>query len=119
MGALSPLHLILIVLIVLVLFGSKRLVGLGKGLGESLRGFRESVAGDEGAPTRRPDLVEASDEEVKSALVDGVGPKGAVRAKQMAPAPTPEIAEAEVAAAETARREREPESQFPAPRADR
>jgi sec-independent protein translocase protein TatA len=109
MGALAPWHLILILLIVLVLFGTKRLTGLGKGLGESLRGFRHSVAGNEDAPKPRSDLTEASDEEVESALVDSVDTEGAVRAKQMTPAPTPEVAEAEVAAAETARREREPE----------
>src|SRR5262245_463990 len=96
MGALAPWHLILILLIVLVVVGTKRLTGLGKGLGESLRGFRDSVSGDGGAPARRPDLTEGSDE-------------GAVGAKQTTPAATPEVAEAEVSAAESARREREPE----------
>jgi len=46
MGFLSePTHWMLILLLLLLLFGAKRLPELGKGLGEGLKGFREGVKG--------------------------------------------------------------------------
>jgi sec-independent protein translocase protein TatA len=43
-GLLQPMHLVLILGIVMIFFGPKRLPELGKGLGESIRGFKESMA---------------------------------------------------------------------------
>ena len=62
-GALQPWHWIVVLLIVLVLFGGKKLPELGKGLGEAIRGFRASMRegespdpkalpGDEEPPSR-------------------------------------------------------------------
>jgi sec-independent protein translocase protein TatA len=46
MGELfTPTHLIVIAVVVLVLFGGKKLPELGKGLGEGLRGFKEGMKG--------------------------------------------------------------------------
>jgi sec-independent protein translocase protein TatA len=42
---LQPTHLIILAIIVLVLFGGKKLPELGKGLGEGLRGFKEGMKG--------------------------------------------------------------------------
>ena len=42
-GLLQPMHLIVILAIVLVLFGPKRLPELGKGLGQAIRGFKRSM----------------------------------------------------------------------------
>lgn len=39
----TPLHLIIILVIVLVIFGPKRLPELGSGLGKAIRGFREET----------------------------------------------------------------------------
>lgn len=41
----QPTHLIVLAIIVLVLFGGKKLPELGKGLGEGLRGFKEGMKG--------------------------------------------------------------------------
>lgn len=38
---------IVILLIVLVLFGAKRLPGLGASIGQSLRNFKKSLSGDD------------------------------------------------------------------------
>jgi sec-independent protein translocase protein TatA len=46
-GLFQPLHLIVIFLIVLVVFGPKKLPDLGKGLGEAIRGFKKALDGDE------------------------------------------------------------------------
>jgi sec-independent protein translocase protein TatA len=42
-GALQPMHLLVIVIAALFLFGPQKLAGLGKGLGEGIRGFKESM----------------------------------------------------------------------------
>jgi sec-independent protein translocase protein TatA len=42
-GLLQPAHLIIILLIVMVLFGGKKLPELGKGLGQAIRGFKDAM----------------------------------------------------------------------------
>lgn len=39
-------HLLILLVIVLVIFGPKRLPGLGKSLGESIRGFKKGINGE-------------------------------------------------------------------------
>jgi len=47
MDLFAPKHLLLILLIMLVVFGGKRLKNLGSDLGSSLRGFRKAMSEDE------------------------------------------------------------------------
>jgi sec-independent protein translocase protein TatA len=42
---LQPTHLMVIAIILLVLFGGRRLPELGKGLGEGLKGFKDGLKG--------------------------------------------------------------------------
>ena len=42
-GLFQPLHLIIIAAIALIIFGPKRLPELGKGMGQAIRGFKESM----------------------------------------------------------------------------
>ncbi|KTC97252.1 TatA protein(twin arginine translocation) [Legionella geestiana] len=51
LSGVSPLSLLLILLIVIVLFGSSKLKTLGKDLGDALRNFRESAARDDDRPS--------------------------------------------------------------------
>jgi sec-independent protein translocase protein TatA len=53
---LQPTHLLVIGILLLVLFGAKRLPELGKGLGEGLKGFKEGLKGvsDPAAPPAQP-----------------------------------------------------------------
>jgi sec-independent protein translocase protein TatA len=46
MGSMSAAHWLIVLIIVLLVFGPKRLSSLGKGLGEGIRSFREGLAGD-------------------------------------------------------------------------
>lgn len=46
MGALQPLHLLVIMVIVLVVFGAGRLGEVGSALGKGVRDFRTSVEKD-------------------------------------------------------------------------
>jgi sec-independent protein translocase protein TatA len=41
----KPEHLLLILAIALLIFGPTKLPGLGKGLGEAFRGFKEGIKG--------------------------------------------------------------------------
>ena len=43
-GLFQPLHLIIILVIVLVIFGPGKLSELGKGLGKSIREFKKAMA---------------------------------------------------------------------------
>jgi len=44
-GLESPLHLLILLSLVLVLFGAKRLPEIGRSLGSGMREFRESITG--------------------------------------------------------------------------
>ncbi len=49
-GLENPLHIALILIVVLMVFGAKRLPEMGKSLGTGLRGFKESLSGDHSEP---------------------------------------------------------------------
>jgi sec-independent protein translocase protein TatA len=65
MGTMSIGHWLIVLVVVLLVFGPKRLGDVGKGLGQGLRGLREGLASKdpEGTPTaasapERADKVE-------------------------------------------------------------
>jgi sec-independent protein translocase protein TatA len=45
-GSIGPLEIGIVLLIVLVLFGAKRLPELGSGLGRGMREFKEGITGE-------------------------------------------------------------------------
>jgi sec-independent protein translocase protein TatA len=45
MELFQPWHLIIVAVVLVVLFGGRKLPELGKGLGEGLRGFKEGMKG--------------------------------------------------------------------------
>ncbi len=49
-GPIGPTELILILLIVIIIFGARRLPELGKGIGEGIRNFKKSMSGKEKQP---------------------------------------------------------------------
>jgi len=42
-GLFQPMHLLVIFVIAMLIFGPKKLGELGKGLGEAIRGFKQAV----------------------------------------------------------------------------
>jgi sec-independent protein translocase protein TatA len=46
-GLLSPVHIAIVVAVVMMLFGTKRLPELGRSLGSGLRDFKTSLDGHE------------------------------------------------------------------------
>jgi sec-independent protein translocase protein TatA len=53
-GILNPVHVVFLLVVVLMLFGAKRLPELGKSLGTGLRQFKDSVEGGDGAAAGKP-----------------------------------------------------------------
>ncbi len=56
-GLFQPMHLLLILFIVLIIFGPGRLPEIGEGLGKSIRGFKKALSDKE------DESVEAKKEE--------------------------------------------------------
>jgi sec-independent protein translocase protein TatA len=46
MGLDNPIHIALILVVLLLVFGAKRLPEMGRSLGSGLRGFKESISGE-------------------------------------------------------------------------
>ncbi|MDX6616756.1 MAG: sec-independent protein translocase protein TatA [Solirubrobacterales bacterium] len=81
MPNIGPLEIAIVLVIVLIVFGPKRLPELGKSLGEGIRGFRGSLSGEDDK-----DSTETKKAELQAATQQ--------------PAPTPPPAATEQPAAE-------------------
>jgi sec-independent protein translocase protein TatA len=90
MGELSPLHIAIVVVIGLLVFGPKKLPELGRGIGSGLRDFRRGLSGEADPPTPAP-VVEA----ISTPIVET-----ATTAPVQAPVETPVAAPADAPAAE-------------------
>ena len=47
LGTIGPLEILVILLLVVIIFGGKRLPQLGAGLGQGIRNFKKSVSSDD------------------------------------------------------------------------
>ncbi|MDE0151539.1 MAG: twin-arginine translocase TatA/TatE family subunit [Bdellovibrionales bacterium] len=56
---MSPWQIALIILLILVLFGAKRLPALGKSMGEALRNFKKGLDGQEESKSEDTDQKES------------------------------------------------------------
>jgi sec-independent protein translocase protein TatA len=54
MGLDNPLHIAFLVVILLLVFGAKRLPEIGRSLGSGMREFKDSISGESGGPTQSP-----------------------------------------------------------------
>jgi sec-independent protein translocase protein TatA len=52
LGLDNPIHILFLLVLLLVVFGAKRLPEMGRSLGSGLRGFRESLSGEPARPAR-------------------------------------------------------------------
>ena len=64
MGLDNPLHIAFVLLVVLLVFGAKRLPELGRSLGSGMRGFKDALSGEapsglDGASSELPAAVPA------------------------------------------------------------
>ena len=70
MPSIGPLELGIILLIVLVVFGPKRLPGLGRQLGSGMREFKDSITGKDKDDDEDRDAVDGAAERPKQAALD-------------------------------------------------
>jgi sec-independent protein translocase protein TatA len=54
-----PVDIIVVLIIVLLIMGPKRLPGIGKGLGQGMREFKEGITGESKHEDEKPALSEA------------------------------------------------------------
>jgi sec-independent protein translocase protein TatA len=50
MGLDNPIHIAFLLILLLLVFGAKRLPEMGRSLGDGMRGFKDAISG-EGTPT--------------------------------------------------------------------
>ena len=50
-GLDNPIHIAFLLILLLLMFGAKRLPEMGKSLGSGMRGFKNSLSGDHDEPT--------------------------------------------------------------------
>ena len=48
LGLDNPIHILFLLIVVLLVFGAKRLPEIGRSLGSGLRGFKDSLSGEIG-----------------------------------------------------------------------
>jgi sec-independent protein translocase protein TatA len=80
MGGISIWQLLIILVIVLLLFGTKKLKNIGQDLGGAVKGFRSAMGdGEKGKEDEEPQQLEEAKAE-RSAQADPVGGKEADKA---------------------------------------
>jgi sec-independent protein translocase protein TatA len=82
-GPIGPLEIGIVLLIVLIIFGPKRLPELGRSLGSGMRGFKDSVTGkdtdDEQEQLDKPSKVDAGADDERETERATAGPAGDTR----------------------------------------
>ena len=68
MPNIGPTELIIVLVIVLLIFGPKRLPGLGKQLGTGMREFKDSISGKGGRDDDDDDEADSDRRETEAAL---------------------------------------------------
>ena len=63
-GGISIWQLLIVLVIVLLLFGTKRLRNLGGDLGNAIKGFKKAMSDDEKKAESEPERLEKADEKV-------------------------------------------------------
>ncbi|WP_420265581.1 twin-arginine translocase TatA/TatE family subunit [Candidatus Magnetominusculus dajiuhuensis] len=53
-GMFQPMHLFVIAMIVLILFGPSKLPQLGEGIGKGIRGFKKALSDDDTESAAKP-----------------------------------------------------------------
>ena len=50
----SPMHILIVAIVILVLFGGRKIPELMRGMGEGVRGFKEGMSGTQASSTPPP-----------------------------------------------------------------
>jgi len=71
LGLDNPIHLLFLLVLLLLVFGAKRLPEMGRSLGAGMRGFKDSLSGQPAELGQRVQNAAASDERVKAGSTAG------------------------------------------------
>ena len=72
MPNIGPLEIAIVLIIVLIIFGPKRLPELGRSMGRGIREFKSSISGDDkDEDDEKPAKLEASKADAKAEPVEG------------------------------------------------
>ena len=74
-GGISPMSLLIILLIVVMLFGTKKLRNLGSDLGGALKGFKSAVKDDETGKNESSENTEENNGETVDVTAEKVADK--------------------------------------------
>jgi sec-independent protein translocase protein TatA len=69
MGLDNPLHIAFLVVILLLVFGARRLPEIGRSLGSGMREFKDSITGDSGSAAKGPQTTITPTTQAPSAVV--------------------------------------------------
>jgi sec-independent protein translocase protein TatA len=95
MGLDNPVHILLIVVLLLLLFGAKRLPEIGRSLGTGMREFKQSVTGEaHHSHDAQPPSQQQASLPPGTAQQASPAPAPPPAAQQAAPAPVPSSAQA-------------------------
>jgi sec-independent protein translocase protein TatA len=70
MPNIGPMEIVILVVILLLVFGSKRLPEMGKSLGKGMREFKDSVSGKDDDPDSLPAEPDAEPAEIVARAVE-------------------------------------------------
>jgi len=87
MPIFGPVEIIVVLAIVLLIFGPKRLPGAGKALGQSMREFKESISGSHSSDAELPagqDAPAPAKSAEPAAVADANGSDASVKPEQSA-----------------------------------
>jgi len=73
MGLDNPLHIAFLVVILLLVFGAKRLPEIGRSLGSGMREFKDSISGDHSEPAQQPALTQTTQQPPAATVAEPAG----------------------------------------------
>lgn len=73
MFGISPMQLLIILVIVVLLFGTKKLRGLGGDLGSAMKGFKKAISDDDKDKEDNKDADFVTKEKVEDKSTDDIG----------------------------------------------
>jgi sec-independent protein translocase protein TatA len=91
MGLDNPLHIAFLVVILLLVFGARRLPEIGRSLGSGMREFKDSVTGDSKQATLNPGPQPPQAAAQQPAAQQPAAQQPAPAAQQPAPPPAPPV----------------------------
>jgi len=65
MGSLSIWHWLIVLLVVVLVFGTKKLANIGSDMGKAVKGFKEGMKSDEDTPEGTPPSQQISGQTVE------------------------------------------------------